>query len=72
MNLHKVVAYGLLSWDGVAEKPDEFVADWDDQMEVNLASVIATQNAILGGEGMGRGQSSDIEPFATFINGVSK
>jgi hypothetical protein len=36
VNVRKVVAYELLSLDGVAEKPDEFFADWDDSMEANL------------------------------------
>ena len=39
--MRKVVAYELLSLDGVAEAPDEFITDWDDAMEENLAAVIA-------------------------------
>jgi dihydrofolate reductase len=72
-----VVAYELLSLDGVAEAPDEFFADWDDAMEENLGAVIAAQDTVVLGrrsyeEWAGYWPGSDIEPFATFINGVSK
>jgi dihydrofolate reductase len=73
----KVVVYELLSLDGVAESPDEFIADWDDAMDANLGAVIATQDAVILGrrsydEWVGYWPGSDIEPFATFINGVAK
>jgi len=73
----KVVAYELLSLDGVAEAPDRFFADWDDAMEANLSAVIATQDAVILGrrsytEWAEFWPSSQIEPFATFINGVKK
>ncbi len=75
--MRKVVVYELLSLDGVAEKPDGFFADWDDAMEANLDAVIATQDAVILGrrsyeEWSEFWPSSDIEPFATFINGVAK
>jgi dihydrofolate reductase len=75
--VRKVVAYELLSLDGVAEQPDAFVTDFDDVMHENLERVIATQDAVL----LGRRTyddwaefwpTSDIEPFASFINGVEK
>ncbi len=75
--VRKVVAYELLSLDGVAEQPDEFFADWDSDMSENLGRVIATQDTVL----LGRRTYDDwaefwppsgIEPFATFINGVEK
>ena len=75
--MRKVVVYELLSLDGVAEDPDAFIAEWDDAMDANLGSVIATQDAVI----LGRRSytawaqfwpSSEIEPFATFINGVTK
>jgi len=75
--VRKVVAYELLSLDGVAERPDEFITEFDDAMRDNLARVIATQDAVL----LGRRTyddwaefwpASDIEPFASFINGVEK
>ena len=73
----KVVAYELLSLDGVAENPDEFIIDFDDAMRENLGRVIATQDAVF----LGRRTyddwarfwpTSDIEPFSSFINGVEK
>jgi dihydrofolate reductase len=75
--MRKVVVYELLSLDGVAEEPDEFFTDWDDAMEANLAAVIAAQDAVILGrrsynEWAGFWPGSEIEPFATFINGVAK
>jgi dihydrofolate reductase len=77
VNVRKVVAYELLSLDGVAERPDAFFTDWDDAMGANLAAVIAAQDAVILGrrsyeEWADFWPSSDIEPFATFINGVAK
>ena len=75
--MRKIVVYELLSLDGVAENPDDFFADWDEAMDTNLAAVIATQDAVI----LGRRSytdwaqywpSSQVEPFATFINGVTK
>jgi dihydrofolate reductase len=75
--MRKIVVYELLSLDGVAEDPDSFIADWDDAMDANLAAVIETQDTVI----LGRRSytawaqfwpSSQIEPFATFINGVKK
>jgi len=75
--VRKVVVYMLLSLDGVAEEPNEFFTDWDAGMEANLAAVIAAQDTVILGrrsydEWSGYWPSSDIEPFATFINGVAK
>jgi dihydrofolate reductase len=75
--MRKVVAYELLSLDGVAEQPEEFITDFDDEMEKNLLRVITSQDTVL----LGRGTfddwaefwpTSDIQPFADFINGVEK
>jgi dihydrofolate reductase len=72
-----VVAYELLSLDGVAEHPDEFITEFDEVMRENLGRVIATQDAVL----LGRRTyddwaefwpTSNYEPFASFINGVDK
>src|SRR5471032_1976745 len=73
----KLVVYELLSLDGVAEDPDAFITEFDDVMEENLGRVIATQDAVLLGrrtydEWAAFWPSSDIEPFASFINGVNK
>jgi dihydrofolate reductase len=75
--MRKVVVYELLSLDGVAEQPDEFVTDFDDVMRENLGRVIATQDAVLLGrrtydDWAGFWPASGIEPFASFINGVQK
>ena len=75
--VRKIVVYELVSLDGVAEDPDGFIAEWDDVMDANLAAVIATQDTVI----LGRRSytawaqfwpSSEIQPFATFINGVTK
>jgi dihydrofolate reductase len=75
--MRKVVAYELLSLDGVAESPDLFITEWDEVMQENLNRVIASQDTVLLGHRMYDEWSefwpkSDIEPFATFINGVEK
>jgi dihydrofolate reductase len=75
--MRKVVVYELLSLDGVAEDPDGFIAEWDEAMDANLAAVIAAQDAVILGrrsydEWAQFWPGSEIEPFATFINGVSK
>jgi dihydrofolate reductase len=75
--MRNVVAYELLSLNGVAEQPDEFITEFDDTMRENLRRVIATQDTVLLGrrtydEWARFWPASDIEPFATFINGVEK
>ena len=75
--MRKVVAYELLSLDGVAEDPNTFVTEWDDAMDANLADVIATQDTVILGRNSYDAWSefwpeSDMEPFASFINPVQK
>ncbi len=75
--MRKVVAYELLSLDGVAEDPDTFISPWDEVMDDNLARVIETQDTVILGratydEWANFWPTSTIEPFATFINGVEK
>ena len=75
--MRKIVVYELLSLDGVAENPDAFITDWDDAMDANLAAVIGAQDAVILGrrsyaEWAQFWPGSQIEPFATFINGVTK
>jgi dihydrofolate reductase len=75
--VRKIVVYELLSLDGVAEDPDRFFSDWDDAMDATLAAVIATQDAVILGrrsyaEWAEFWPSSQIQPFATFINEVTK
>ncbi len=75
--MRKVVVYELLSLDGVAEDPDTFITHWDDAMDENLARVIGSQDTVLLGHRTYDDwamfwPTSEIEPFATFINGVEK
>jgi dihydrofolate reductase len=75
--MRKVVAYELLSLDGVAEDPDAFITEWDDAMDENLGRVIASQDTVLLGhrtydDWSAFWPNSGIEPFATFINAVEK
>jgi dihydrofolate reductase len=77
LSVRKVVVYELLSLDGVAEDPDSFITAWDEVMDANLAAVIGAQDAvILGRRSYGEWAefwpTSNIQPFATFINGVAK
>jgi dihydrofolate reductase len=74
--VRKIIAYELLSLDGVAEAPDTFFG-WDDSLDARLAAEIAAQDAVILGrrtytEWAQFWPSSEIEPFATFINGVTK
>jgi dihydrofolate reductase len=75
--MRKVVAYELLSLDGVAESPDQFITEFDDLMRENLGRIIATQYTVL----LGRRTyddwarfwpNSEIQPFSSFVNGVEK
>ena len=73
----KLIAYELLSLDGVAEDPDQFITEWDDAMGENLARVIATQDAVILGrrtydDWASFWPTSEIQPFADFINNVDK
>jgi dihydrofolate reductase len=75
--MRKVVAFEFLSLDGVAEGPDRFFTAWDDVVDEAGSQLIATQDAVILGrrsydEWAEFWPTSDIEPFATFINGVAK
>ncbi len=75
--MRKVVAYELLSLDGVAEEPLDFITDFDDVMSENLGRVIRAQDTVLLGrrtydEWADFWPNSDIQPFASFINNVQK
>jgi dihydrofolate reductase len=72
-----LVLYTLLSLDGVAEAPNDFVFTFDDEMRANLAAVIGRQDTVLLGrrthdEWAAHWPASDEEPFASFINTVPK
>jgi len=75
--MRKVVAYELVSVDGVAEAPETFLFEFDEVMEANLGEVIATQDTVLLGRRMydewsRHWPTSDDQPFADFINAVQK
>ncbi|WP_256480150.1 hypothetical protein [Klenkia sp. PcliD-1-E] len=40
--MRRVIAYELLSLDGVAESPDAFIDIWDDVLGAHLAELIST------------------------------
>ncbi|MER7246650.1 dihydrofolate reductase family protein [Kribbella sp. NPDC000426] len=73
----KVVAGYFLSLDGVAEAPDKFLTGWDDETDASGQRLIETQDVVLLGhrtydEWAGFWPTSDIEPFASFINATPK
>ncbi len=73
----KVVAGYFLSLDGVAEAPDRFFTAWDDEADASGVRLISSQDAVILGrrsydEWAEFWPSSDIEPFASFINSVVK
>lgn len=75
--MRKVVVYELLSLNGVAEQPDDFVTEFDEVMSENLGRVIASQEVVVLGrrtydEWARFWPSRSIQPFADFINGVQK
>lgn len=75
--MRKVVLYQLLSLDGVAEEPSDWIFDDGPELFANLGRVIEPQDDILLGRGTydywaGYWPTSDVEPFASFINGTRK
>lgn len=75
--MRQVVVYELLSLDGVAEAPDQFFTDWDDEMDARLGEVIRSQDAVILGrrsydDWAAYWPGKDIQPFSDFINPVAK
>jgi dihydrofolate reductase len=73
----KVVAGYFLSLDGVAEAPDKFLTGWDDETDAAGKRLIETQDVVILGrrtydEWSGFWPTSDVEPFASFINATPK
>ena len=73
----KVVAAYFLSLDGVAENPGWVMATWDDVTDASGEELITTQDTVLMGrrtydEWVGYWPTSDIEPFASFVNAAPK
>lgn len=75
--MRKVVLYTLMSVDGAVEDPTRYFADFDEEMHSNLGKVIGAQDTVLLGRRMydewsRHWPSSDMQPFADFINNVRK
>ena len=75
--MREVVLYQLLSVDGVAEEPSNWVSHVDEEVFVHLGQVISRQDDVLLGRGTydywaGYWPTSDVEPFAGFINRTPK
>ncbi|WP_033345004.1 dihydrofolate reductase family protein [Catenuloplanes japonicus] len=75
--MRNVVLYQLLSLDGVAEEPGDWMFDVDARVFGNLATVIGSQDAVLLGRGtydywVDYWPTSEVEPFAGFINSTTK
>ncbi|RBY78533.1 deaminase [Blastococcus sp. TF02-09] len=75
--MRTVVLYELVSLDGVAEEPGNWMFDVDDDVFDNLGEVVSAQSDVL----LGRGTydywadywpTSDVQPFAGFINSTPK
>ena len=71
--MRALTLYTLLSLDGVAEEPGNWMFDVDDEVFENLSGVIGTQDDLLLGHGTfdywsGYWPASDVQPFADFIN----
>ena len=75
--MRKVVLYMLVSLDGVAEEPGDWMTDVDQPIFDNLTRVIEPQTTILLGRGtydywVGFWPGDGPEPFHSFINGTEK
>jgi dihydrofolate reductase len=75
--VRKVVVYELMSLDGVAEEPGNWMFDVDADVFDNLGEIVSAQTDVLLGRGTfdywaGYWPSSDVEPFAGFINSTPK
>jgi dihydrofolate reductase len=75
--MRKLVSYELVSLDGVAEEPLNFITEFDDVMSENLDRVIRSQDSVLLGrrtydDWAAYWPGSPIEPFSSFINPVEK
>ena len=76
--MRKVVAYLLVSLDGVVEEPGDWLEHFDDDVQANMVEVINAQDAVLLGRGMYQEwaaywPNTKEEPlFAEFINHVHK
>jgi dihydrofolate reductase len=75
--MRDVVLYTLLSLDGVAEEPGDWMFEADEAVFTHLAAVIRSQDDVLLGRGtydywVEYWPTSDVQPFADFVNGTTK
>jgi len=75
--MRNLVLYELVSVDGVAEEPGDWLFDAGDEVFSNLGRIIERQDDIILGRGtydywVDYWPTSDVEPFATFINSTTK
>ena len=75
--MRNVVLMQFLSLDGVAEEPSDWFFDDGPELFALIARVIEPQDDVLLGRGtydywVGYWPTSDVEPFATFINTTRK
>ena len=75
--MRSVVLLEFLSLDGVAEEPSDWFFDDCPELFELIGRVIATQSDVLLGRGsyehwVDYWPTSDVEPFATFINATRK
>ncbi|MGC4936830.1 dihydrofolate reductase family protein [Kribbella sp. DT2] len=73
----KVVGAYFVTLDGVAEAADRFITAWDDEVDARGTELIATQDTVILGrrtydEWVGYWPTSDVEPFASFVNAAPK
>ena len=75
--MRNLVLYELVSVDGVAEEPSDWLFDAGDEVFSNLGRIIERQDDIILGRKtydywVDYWPTSDVEPFATFINSTTK
>jgi dihydrofolate reductase len=75
--MREVVLFQFLSLDGVAEEPSDWFFDDGPELFALIADVLETQDDVLLGRGtydywVDYWPTSDVEPFATFINSTRK
>lgn len=75
--MRNLTLYTLLSLDGVAEEPGNWMFEADEDVFRNLAAVVGAQDDVLLGRGTydywaGFWPTSDVQPFADFIKTTTK
>ncbi|KRB73225.1 deaminase [Nocardioides sp. Root190] len=75
--MRNLVLYTLISLDGVAEEPGNWMFEADEDVFRNLSSVVGAQDELLLGRGtydywVDYWPTSDVQPFADFINTAPK